>query len=65
MINQDALVSRIIKAKYFSSTSFFQAKREGGASFIWFGIWKAKEELKIGFRWVLGDGKKIKDFRDC
>ncbi|XP_074376776.1 uncharacterized protein LOC141718290 [Apium graveolens] len=59
---QNALVSRVFKARYFLSTNFFQAKREGGPSFIWSSIWKAKEELKNG---VLGDVQKIKAFKDC
>lgn len=35
-----------------------------GASYIWEGIWEAKEAMKGGFRWVLGDGKVIDACRD-
>lgn len=36
-----------------------QSRRGGGASYIWSGIWEAKEALKKGFRWVLGDVRSI------
>lgn len=29
------------------------------------GIWQAKEVLKKGYRWVLGDDKDIKIFEDA
>ncbi|XP_074352234.1 uncharacterized protein LOC141691390 [Apium graveolens] len=35
------------------------ARRSGGASYTWSGIWEAKEEMKKGLRWVLGDGDSI------
>lgn len=61
----EALVTRIFKARYFPNNTFFNANRGGGASFIWSGIWQAKEVLKKGFRWVLGDGKSIEVFDDA
>lgn len=62
--NPTSLVSRVFKARYFPNSNFFQARREGGASFIWSGIWTAKEELKEGFRWVIGNGMTVEMFRD-
>lgn len=38
--------------------------RGGDASYIWSGLWKAKEELCKGYHWVLGDGKEINIFKD-
>lgn len=55
----EALVSRVLKAKYYPHSHFLQASRTGGSSFTWSGIWEAKEEMKKGLRWVLGDGKTI------
>lgn len=40
-----ALVTRVLKAKYYPNCHFLQAGRPGGASFIWSGIWQAKEEV--------------------
>lgn len=57
--NPDLLVSRILKAKYFPDTHILKAKKGQGSSFIWTGLWNAKEVLKKGFRWVVGDGEDI------
>ncbi|XP_074375304.1 uncharacterized protein LOC141717092 [Apium graveolens] len=59
--NPGALVSRVLKAKYFPYCHLLQANRTGGASYTWSGIWEAKEVLKEGMRWILGDGKEIKN----
>lgn len=62
--NPSSLVARIFKARYYPNSSLFEASRGGGASFIWSGLWQAKEKIKHGFRWVVGDGKNIKVFED-
>lgn len=54
-----SLVSRVFKAKYYPNSHILNASSNGGASFIWSGIFKAKEELKKGFKWILGNGKDI------
>ena len=64
MHNPSSLVSRVFKAKYFPSTTVLKAVKGQGSSFIWTGIWQAKEELVKGFRWVLGDGKDIVATKD-
>lgn len=64
MHNPSSLVSRVFKAKYFPSTTVLKATKGQGSSFIWTGIWQAKEELVKGFRWVLGDGKDIVATKD-
>ncbi|KAL8127458.1 hypothetical protein AgCh_014390 [Apium graveolens] len=48
------------QANHFTS-SF---DRKGGASYTWFGIWEAEEEMKKGLRWVVGDGKSIRVVHD-
>lgn len=52
------------KARYYANTSLFDATRGGGVSFIWSGLWQAKETLKKGFKWILGDRKTIRSFDD-
>ncbi|KAL8135788.1 hypothetical protein AgCh_010410 [Apium graveolens] len=47
-----------------SNCHLLKANRTGGASYTWSGIWEAKDVLKEGMRWVLGDGKEIKKFTD-
>lgn len=53
------LVSRVLKAKYFPDDHILKAAKGQGSIYIWTGIWSAKESLKAGFRWVVGDGKDI------
>lgn len=57
--NPMSLVSRLFKAKYFPSSHVLNAVKGQGSSFIWQDIWKAKEKLCKGFKWVLGDGNSI------
>lgn len=60
----DSLVTHIFKSPYFPDNHIMQASKGNEPSFIWTEIWEAKESLKGGFRWVLGDGKEIKIFKD-
>lgn len=62
--NPNNLVARIFKARYFPDRHILQACKGSDTNFIWTGIWEAKENLKGGFRWVLGDGKEIQIFKD-
>lgn len=62
--NPDSLVARIFKARYYASTSLFETSRGGGVSFVWSGLWQAKECLKTGFKWIFGDGSNIHAFAD-
>lgn len=61
----EALVSRVLKARYYPNCHLLRASRMGGASYTWSGIWEAKEEMKKGLRWVLGDGRTINIGSDC
>lgn len=59
-INQpQALVSRVYKARYFADRHLLKAVKGTGASFIWSGLFEAKEVLAKGYRWVLGNGEDI------
>lgn len=65
LVNEpDSLMARVLKAKYYPNSHFLQANRKGGDSYTWSGIWEAKEEMKKGLRWVVGDGKSIKILED-
>lgn len=59
MHNSNSLVARIFKARYFPTSHVLKASRGSGSSFLWTGLWTAKEELCKGFRWVLGNGNDI------
>lgn len=62
--NPNSLVAKIFKARYYAESSLFEARRGGGASYVWSGIWQAKEVLKKGFKWVLGNGENIRIYED-
>lgn len=59
--NSNILVSRVLKARYFPESSILNANKGQGTSFIWAGIWQAKEIL---YRWVSGDGNDIVATKD-
>lgn len=62
--NPNALVSRLMKVRYYPRCSLLQASRTGGASYTWSGLWEAKENMKDGLRWVLDTGLNINIFSD-
>ena len=62
--NPNALLTRVLKARYYPHCSLLQAYRTGGSSFTWSGIWEAKEFMKEGLRWVVGDGRSINIYED-
>ncbi|GMY32903.1 uncharacterized mitochondrial protein AtMg00310-like [Fagus crenata] len=59
-----SLVCRVLKAKYFPQTSFLDSAIPGNASFIWRSICAAKGVLTRGLRWQVGNGEKIKIWKD-
>lgn len=62
--NANTLVSRVFKAKYFPNSNVLKATKGSASSFIWKGIWTAKEEICKGFRWVVGNGRSIVATKD-
>lgn len=64
LTNPGALVSRLLKARYYPHCSLFEADRKGGSSYTWSSLWEAKESMKPGVRWVLGDGNSISIYGD-
>lgn len=57
--NDQSLVSRIYKAKYFSETDVLTAGLGHNPSFIWRSMLEAKQLLNTGIRWRIGDGMNI------
>ena len=53
------MVHRVLKAKYFSDSSFMEAQLGKKPSYIWMSILAAKNIIKEGSRWVVGDGRSI------
>lgn len=53
------LMSKTLKAKYFPTSSFLEAKVKGNSSFTWRSILAAKDLIIGGSRWVVSNGKNI------
>jgi hypothetical protein len=64
MMNQNTLVARIFKARYFPNSSFFEAKLGNNPSYVWRSLWKSRHILTLGCRWRIGDGSQIKVMLD-
>jgi hypothetical protein len=64
MHNHHSLVHRVCKAKYFPKCTFLDTKVGSSPSFVWRSILKARETLRRGLKWKIGDGKMINNWRD-
>ncbi|KAI3892162.1 hypothetical protein MKX03_037709, partial [Papaver bracteatum] len=60
----NSLVSLLLKAKYFKSSSFWDASPPKRASWSWRSLLKGKEIIKAGLRWAIGTGEKVDVWRD-
>lgn len=54
-----ALVSQVLKAKYFPNRSFLHADSGSSPSYIWQSILWGSDLLQSGIRWRVGDGCNI------
>ncbi|KAH9797396.1 putative reverse transcriptase/RNA-dependent DNA polymerase [Citrus sinensis] len=59
-----SLVSKVLQARYYRSFSFLSASVGSNPSFIWRSILWGREVIKRGFRWRVGDGRKISVYKD-
>ena len=57
--NPDSLVARVLKAKYFPTRDFLNAKLRALLSFSWRSIHSSLRLIKEGTRWRVGNGKLI------
>ncbi|GAU30587.1 hypothetical protein TSUD_392780 [Trifolium subterraneum] len=64
MTNPESLVAKIFKARYFPHSSFLEANLGSNPSYVWRSLWKSCNVLKLGCRWIVGDGRKIKVMKD-
>jgi len=57
--DKNSLFYKVFKAKYFSTGSVFEAKTSSG-SFAWKSILHARNIIKQGAKWRVGDRSQIK-----
>ncbi|CAN0925181.1 Transposon TX1 uncharacterized 149 kDa protein [Linum grandiflorum] len=55
----NALVSRVIKARYFPKGDFLTAKVGYRPSYVWRSMFAAQDLVRDGIRWRIGDGAKV------
>ena len=56
----NSLVHKIFQAKYFPDGSFRDAKFGKRPSYVWRSLMAAKEVVKRGLRWNVGNGGQIR-----
>jgi hypothetical protein len=59
LTNQDAIVARIYKVKYFPKTKFLGARLGHNPSYTWLGIFASHVLVRGGQRWIIGNGKSV------
>ena len=62
--NPKALVTRILKEKYFSDVSSLYSSIGRNPLYAWRSIWNVKNILLVGLVWKVGDGNSIKIWKD-
>ena len=62
--NSDSLPARLLKARYFPTTSFLDADLGSRLSYVWRRIWGVREVVTQGSRWLIGNGKDVNFWQD-
>lgn len=64
LTQEDSLLHKMLKSKYFPNTSFLSAGCPSTSSWIWKSIMWGWDLLQQGIRWRVGDGENIKVWSD-
>lgn len=59
LTNQNSLVAKIFKAKYYPNGDVLKAKLGSNPSYAWRSIYNNLEVICRGTRWRMGNGKMI------
>ena len=57
--NTHSLFYRVYKSKYFPNCSFMDAKMGNNPSYVWRSLLVARDIIKEGSKWPVGDGSYI------
>ena len=60
----DSLCARVLRALYFSNGDVLQAQPVKGMSYVWRSVLQGIQLLKEGLIWRIGDGTRIKVWKD-
>lgn len=64
LANPNALVTRVLKGRYFPRTSFLQATLGHNPSYTWRSILASQELIRKGTRWRIGSDHQTSVFND-
>jgi len=64
LTNQDTIVSRVFKARYFPRCDFLEARLGHNPSFIWRSIHASQVIVRGGMRWRIGNGESVNVWKD-
>ena len=62
--DEDSLIYKVMKAKYFPYTEVSRAKRGPKVSYLWSSLLEGKKVVDRGSIWRVGDGKKVEVWND-
>lgn len=60
----NSLMARVMKARYYKNSTFWNAKVGSNPSFIWRSILWGSQVIKKGVRWRIGDGRNVFVYKD-
>lgn len=63
--NEESLVTKVFKARYFPKCSLLDAGLGGNPSYIWRSIWATQDLIKSGTRWRIGSGRNTRVLEDA
>ena len=58
--NTESLAHRVLKARYFTNSSFLEAQVGKNSSYTWRSLMAAQEVLQRSLKWNIGNGRKTK-----
>lgn len=64
LTQEESLIAKVLKGKYFPTKSFMEATAAPNASYTWRPILSAREVLSKGVRRMVGDGSTIRIWED-
>lgn len=57
--NPDALITRLLKAKYYPHGDYFSASIGPNPSYVWRSLWNARDVIMCDLKWSIGTGEFI------
>ena len=62
--DNESLLSIVFKSRYFPRSDFMESKIGFQPSYAWRSLFNAKDVMELGSRWLIGDGQKVKIWKD-